>query len=79
MTVDDGGSRGKWDNPLTAVCCRKCHKAARPAKQTLEEKIAYQRFIICTTCGNKRCPKATDHDLECSGSNEPGQKGSYYE
>jgi hypothetical protein len=29
--------------------------------------------------GNKRCPKATDHELDCTGSNEPGQKGSAYE
>ena len=34
---------------------------------------------ICGQCGNKRCPHATDHRNECSGSNEPGQKGSAYE
>lgn len=37
------------------------------------------RFIVCPTCGNKRCPKANDHRHECTGSNEPGQKGSAYE
>ena len=36
-------------------------------------------FVTCKTCGNKRCPKANDHRHECSGSNEPGQKGSAYE
>lgn len=36
-------------------------------------------FIVCPTCGNKRCPKATLHSLECTGSNSPGQKGSSYE
>ena len=36
-------------------------------------------FIVCPTCGNKRCPKATDHNLECTNSNEPGQKGSRYD
>jgi hypothetical protein len=36
-------------------------------------------FIVCTTCGNKRCPKATDHDLTCTNSNKPGQAGSRYE
>lgn len=35
-------------------------------------------FIVCNTCGNKRCPKATDCSLNCSGSNEPGQIGSIY-
>jgi hypothetical protein len=36
-------------------------------------------MILCPTCGNKRCPKANDHRNECTGSNEPGQKGSAYE
>ena len=35
-------------------------------------------MVLCPTCGNKRCPRATDHDYECSGSNEPGQLGSVY-
>lgn len=35
-------------------------------------------FMICQTCGNKRCPKATDCTLECTESNEPGQAGSIY-
>jgi len=37
------------------------------------------RMFLCPTCGNKRCPKATDHRLACTGNNEPGQKGSLYE
>lgn len=36
------------------------------------------RMILCPTCGNKRCPKANDHTLVCSGSNEPGHLGSAY-
>lgn len=35
-------------------------------------------MILCPACGNKRCPKASDHRNECSGSNEPGQPGSAY-
>jgi glycerol-3-phosphate cytidylyltransferase len=35
-------------------------------------------FIVCPNCGNKRCPRATDHTLECTNSNEPGQQGSRY-
>ncbi len=54
------------------VCCRQCEDPHRA--------IRFRRtFIVCTTCGNKRCPKATNHELVCSGSNEPGQPGSYYE
>lgn len=36
------------------------------------------RMILCPECGNKRCPHATDHNLPCTNSNEPGQEGSRY-
>lgn len=36
------------------------------------------RMVLCATCGNKRCPHATDHRLACTDSNEPGQPGSSY-
>lgn len=35
-------------------------------------------FVVCKTCGNKRCPHATNHRLACTGSNAVGQKGSLY-
>jgi hypothetical protein len=35
-------------------------------------------MVLCPTCGNKRCPKASFHELACTGSNEPGQPGSIY-
>jgi len=37
------------------------------------------RMIVCETCGNKRCPHATNHRNTCTGSNAPGQKGSSWE
>lgn len=37
---------------------------------------AYMR--LCSICGNKRCPHANNHRLDCTGSNEPGQSGSAY-
>lgn len=43
-----------------------------------ENAILFMPFIVCPSCGNKRCPKATRHDQACSGSNEPGQVGSRY-
>jgi hypothetical protein len=36
------------------------------------------KMILCPSCGNKRCPKASDHRLKCTASNEPGQVGSVY-
>lgn len=38
----------------------------------------HNRMILCPTCGNKRCPHASDHNYACTGSNEPGQEGSVY-
>lgn len=37
------------------------------------------QMVLCPECGNKRCPKASDHSLKCTGSNESGQAGSVYE
>lgn len=37
------------------------------------------RMIVCPSCGNKRCPKATHHDNPCTNSNEPNQEGSSYQ
>lgn len=35
-------------------------------------------MVVCSECGNKRCPKASWHENACTGSNEPGQPGSAY-
>jgi len=51
--------------------CRRCEREA-PAKDF------GSRFIVCPDCGNKRCPRATDHRLACTGSNAQGQAGSDY-
>nr|WP_315249226.1 hypothetical protein [uncultured Duganella sp.] len=55
--------------PAKAACwCETC----RPI--TLDDS----RMVLCPTCGNKRCPRATNHRNACSGSNEAGQPGSAY-
>lgn len=33
-------------------------------------------FLVCPECGNKRCPRANNHQFTCTGSNAPGQPGS---
>jgi hypothetical protein len=40
--------------------------------------IVQSQMILCPTCGSKRCPRATDHRLACTNSNDPGQLGSRY-
>lgn len=52
--------------------CQTCCK-----KETGEYHLF--RMVLCPTCGNKRCPRATNHELKCTGSNEVGQKGSIYD
>lgn len=63
---------------MTCWCyrCSEEYDKRNPPEHPWEGKIA--RFIVCETCGNKRCPHATDHRLACTGSNEPGQPGSNY-
>lgn len=36
------------------------------------------RMVLCPECGNKRCPRASNHIYACTGSNEVGQVGSAY-
>jgi len=43
-----------------------------------EQPYVGGRMVLCPKCGNKRCPHASDHRIECTNSNEPGQLGSVY-
>lgn len=61
-----------WDSNF---CCYKCVEG----KTVQGISASSTKMILCPICGNKRCPKATDHNLECTNSNESGQKGSIYE
>ena len=40
--------------------------------------LSASKMILCPECGNKRCPKASDHRNCCTGSNDTGQAGSIY-
>lgn len=33
-----------------------------------------RHMVVCSVCGNKRCPHARSHTFVCSHSNEPGQE-----
>ncbi len=59
------------------VCCAMCEDRALAGIGGLERMLK-QAFIVCDICGHKRCPKATNHDLLCTGSNASGQPGSRY-
>lgn len=63
-----------WSEPCE---CRKCLNDSD--EKVCVWPVEMLRFIACPTCGNKRCPHASDHALACTDSNEPGQVGSVYE
>ena len=56
--------------PVNKYCCHSCFNKSG--------QVFLDRMILCPECGNKRCPKASHHDLPCTTSNEPGQPGSVY-
>lgn len=51
-----------------------CH-CVRCLEEAGQVYIIMTRMLLCPTCGNKRCPKASDHRFVCTGSNQPGQVG----
>lgn len=54
--------------PSCGSCC-----ACDPPVTSLTG-LPFSRMYVCATCGNKRCPAASDcRKWKCSGSNEPGQ------
>lgn len=56
-----------------------CHRCLKESGQTVGGfPIVATIMVLCQKCGNKRCPHGTDHRLDCTGSNEPGQAGSRY-
>jgi hypothetical protein len=56
--------------PVAKYCCRLCFNKSG--------SLLLDRMILCSECGNKRCPKATNHELQCTNSNAPNQAGSIY-
>jgi hypothetical protein len=66
--------RTALEQPEQECWCHKCNE------NRLVNNIPFSatRMILCPTCGNKRCPKASDHCLDCTDSNEPNQPGSLY-
>ena len=56
-----------------------CYNCNKDRKDSSGFPYILTRMIVCPTCGNKRCPHSTDHNLACTNSNDPGQPGSRYE
>ena len=54
-------------------CCKYCYDRVHADDF---EALVFRPMIVCSMCGNKRCPHATHHDLPCTKSNAPGQRGA---
>ena len=61
--VDDTTLRARAEDATEpkSCSCRACNPDSR-------------RMIVCATCGNKRCPHASNHAYQCTWSNEPDQE-----
>lgn len=67
---------------MTLTDCNNCHKCLEGKTVScgpMTLPVTSTRMITCPDCGCKRCPKASDHALACTDSNEPGQPGSVYQ
>ena len=64
-----------WDTD-----CYSCDDTRAKRQIAAGDKMAalMRRMIVCPDCGNKRCPRATHHNNQCTGSNDFGQVGSIY-
>ena len=65
---------------MSETCgCIRCY-SERTSKTPATQMMWPGHFrYACEKCGNKRCPHHSDHNLECTASNEPGQPGSVYQ
>ena len=69
----------KQAEPVVSTCdCHRCIKEYDLRHYYRQYPVSLTRMILCPTCGNKRCPKASDRRLDCTNSNERGQPGSVY-
>lgn len=71
--ADLAAARTKYRATAGEQACG-CWRCTRERNDT----VGMSRFVVCHTCGNKRCPHANDHHYTCTNSNEPGQPGSAY-
>jgi hypothetical protein len=63
---------------LQALCLGLASKLDQLQEPTDWGSLFESTMVLCPTCGNKRCPKATNAALTCTASNAPGQAGSVY-
>ena len=73
------GNDCEADATVTAMTGCECYRCVTERDERIGDwPISMVRMVLCSTCGCKRCPHATDHRFSCTASNEPGQAGSRY-
>ena len=71
---------GPWlpaDHGSPTCWCTTCDEDLFPEPDLLVGR-RFTTMIVRPNCANKRCPRATNHRLDCTGSNDPSQQGSRY-
>ena len=68
---------GNFKNTVANFQCG-CYNCMNKIADDRGWPLTMSTFIVCSSCGNKRCPKSTDHNLACTNSNAAGQTGSRY-
>lgn len=63
---------------MSSCGCRRCNDEEWEALGSIGLPPTMFWMTLCLTCGNKRCPHATDHRNLCTHSNELDQPGSFY-
>lgn len=76
----EGAASCRFGHPACKIALGRsceCYKCLNDPSLGIRNPVL-QRMVLCAVCGNKRCPRATWHENECTGSNEPGQPESRY-
>lgn len=55
---------------LKLVSCSNCRKCLEGKTTEDGWPVLMSRMVLCPNCGDKRCPKADDHQAVCTGSAE---------
>lgn len=55
---------------LKLVSCNNCRKCLEGKTTESGWPVLLSRMVVCPNCGDKRCPKAEDHQVGCTASDE---------
>lgn len=61
-------AKAEWDHHMSIVKGLKDAAGCGTCAQCVDAGV---QMAVCSKCGNKRCPRAYNHEHVCSGSNDP--------